>query len=144
MMNDQVKSQRSAWALPPRYEVIVPSPSALNAYQLKGFNLDKKNNECLKSEKETCKAIKEYQKPRRGLKYTHYRGNGNSSTKCSLYKSAHGDEPKCGLACQWHHDHEVNPMPPHSLILTLWMVSREPLYLGTRITNRVLWWSSHT
>ena len=30
---------------------ITPSPNALNAYQLKGFNPSKKNNECLKPKK---------------------------------------------------------------------------------------------
>jgi hypothetical protein len=51
-------------------------------------------------EKGTCKEINEYQKERRGLEYTHCRGKGNSSTKCSLYKDTHGDEPTRGLACQ--------------------------------------------
>jgi hypothetical protein len=61
------KSQMLALALPPRYEVIAPSPIALNAYQLKGLNPSKKNNECLRVEKVLAKAIQEYEKARKGF-----------------------------------------------------------------------------
>jgi len=45
-----------------------PSPNTLDAYQLKGSNPSKRNNECLKPKSEgLAKAIKEYQKARKGF-----------------------------------------------------------------------------
>jgi hypothetical protein len=52
--------------MPPRYEAITPSPNALNEYQLKGLNPSKKNNECLKLEKGTCKINKRISKGKKG------------------------------------------------------------------------------
>jgi hypothetical protein len=51
--------------------VITPSPNALNAYQLKGLNPSKKNNECLKPEKGTCKSNKRISKGKKGVWNTH-------------------------------------------------------------------------